>query len=117
MARLIGCAETETGATAIIDFMPPTDGTDLVRIVTAESGRVTFQTEFVVRFNTQRKPTHPVVSKLTTQARALAKADGIFRAQLLALFVSLPFAIRDQRPYCSSLTFSIQSTGLPFNAS
>jgi hypothetical protein len=83
--RALRCHETafeiETGAAAIIDFMPPTNGTDLVRSVTDESGRVTFQTEFVARFDT------------------------------------LPFTIRDQRPYCSSLTFSIQSTGLPFSAS
>jgi hypothetical protein len=38
-------------AAAIIDFMPPADGANLVRIVSGESGRVTFQTEFVVRFN------------------------------------------------------------------
>jgi GH15 family glucan-1,4-alpha-glucosidase len=43
--------ETETGRAAVIDFMPPADGTDLVRIVTGRSGRVVFQTELVVRFN------------------------------------------------------------------
>jgi hypothetical protein len=34
-----------------IDFMPPADGADLVRIVMGQSGRVAFQTELVVRFN------------------------------------------------------------------
>ena len=43
--------ETETGRAAIIDFMPPADGADLVRIVIGRSGRVAFQTELVVRFN------------------------------------------------------------------
>jgi len=43
--------QTETGRAAIIDFMPPADGTDLVRIVIGRSGSVKFHTEFVVRFN------------------------------------------------------------------
>jgi GH15 family glucan-1,4-alpha-glucosidase len=43
--------ETDTGSAAIIDFMPPADGADLVRIVAGCSGRVIFQTELVLRFN------------------------------------------------------------------
>jgi GH15 family glucan-1,4-alpha-glucosidase len=43
--------QTETGCAAIIDFMPPADGADLVRIVTGRWGRVVFRTELVVRFN------------------------------------------------------------------
>ena len=43
--------ESETGSAVIIDFMPPADGADLVRIVTGRSGRMVFQTEFVLRFN------------------------------------------------------------------
>jgi GH15 family glucan-1,4-alpha-glucosidase len=43
--------QTETGCAAIVDFMPPADGADLVRIVIGRSGRVVFQTELVVRFN------------------------------------------------------------------
>jgi GH15 family glucan-1,4-alpha-glucosidase len=43
--------ETETGCATVIDFMPPADGADLVRIVVGRSGRVVFQTELVVRFN------------------------------------------------------------------
>jgi GH15 family glucan-1,4-alpha-glucosidase len=43
---------TETGSAAIVDFMPPADGTaDLVRIVIGRSGQVVFHTEFVARFN------------------------------------------------------------------
>src|ERR1700739_699595 len=38
---------TETGRAAIVDFMPPADGADLVRIVVGRSGRVVFQTELV----------------------------------------------------------------------
>jgi GH15 family glucan-1,4-alpha-glucosidase len=40
--------QTETGQAAIIDFMPPADGADLVRIVIGRSGCVNFHTEFVV---------------------------------------------------------------------
>jgi GH15 family glucan-1,4-alpha-glucosidase len=43
--------ETETGRAAIVDFMPPADGANLVRIVVGRSGRVVFQTELVLRFN------------------------------------------------------------------
>jgi GH15 family glucan-1,4-alpha-glucosidase len=43
--------QTETGRAAVIDFMPPADGADLVRIVVGHSGCVDFHTEFVVRFN------------------------------------------------------------------
>jgi GH15 family glucan-1,4-alpha-glucosidase len=43
--------QTETGSAVVIDFMPPVDGADLVRIVVGRSGRVVFQTELVVRFN------------------------------------------------------------------
>ncbi len=43
--------ETETGSATIVDFMPPADGADLVRIVMGRSGRVAFHTELVPRFN------------------------------------------------------------------
>jgi GH15 family glucan-1,4-alpha-glucosidase len=43
--------QTDTGRATIVDFMPPADGADLVRIATGRSGRVAFQTELVVRFN------------------------------------------------------------------
>ena len=43
--------QTETGCAAIVDFMPPADGADLVRIVVGRSGRVLFRTELVIRFN------------------------------------------------------------------
>ena len=43
--------ETDTGCAVIIDFMPPADGANLVRIVAGRSGRVVLQTELVVRFD------------------------------------------------------------------
>src|SRR5580693_8225959 len=42
--------QTETGCAAILDFMHPADGADLVRIVTGRSGSVDFRTELVARF-------------------------------------------------------------------
>jgi hypothetical protein len=47
---LIGDCKTAASA-AVIDFMPPGDGADLVRIVIGRSGRMVFRTELVVRFN------------------------------------------------------------------
>jgi len=43
--------EAEGGRAALIDFMPPGDGSHLIRIVVGLHGRVAFRTEFVVRFN------------------------------------------------------------------
>jgi GH15 family glucan-1,4-alpha-glucosidase len=54
--------ETETGRAAIVDFMVLGETANLVRIVTGRTGRVDFQTEFVVRFN--YGATVPWVSRL-----------------------------------------------------
>ena len=43
--------ETATGRAAVVDFMPPAQRGNLVRIIAGRSGRVDFGTEFVVRFN------------------------------------------------------------------
>ena len=43
--------ETDSGCAVIIDFMPPADGANLLRIVAGRSGRVVLQTELVVRFD------------------------------------------------------------------
>jgi GH15 family glucan-1,4-alpha-glucosidase len=43
--------QSETGSAVLVDFMPPADGADLVRIVVGLSGRVDFRTEYVARFN------------------------------------------------------------------
>jgi GH15 family glucan-1,4-alpha-glucosidase len=43
--------KTESGRAVIVDFMPPADGAELVRIVVGRSGRVDFRTEFVARFD------------------------------------------------------------------
>jgi GH15 family glucan-1,4-alpha-glucosidase len=41
---------TKTGSASLVDFMPPGDRADLVRILVGRQGRV-FRAEFVVRFN------------------------------------------------------------------
>jgi GH15 family glucan-1,4-alpha-glucosidase len=43
--------QVESGSAAVIDFMPPADGADLIRIIAGRSGRVVFQTELLARFN------------------------------------------------------------------
>jgi GH15 family glucan-1,4-alpha-glucosidase len=58
--------QTETGCAAILDFMHPADGADLVRIVTGRSGSVDFRTELVARFG--YGATIPWVSRLDDEA-------------------------------------------------
>lgn len=44
--------ETSEGAATLIDFMPPRDGAaDLVRLVVGRRGRMTFDVDFVARFD------------------------------------------------------------------
>jgi GH15 family glucan-1,4-alpha-glucosidase len=43
--------QTATGCAAVIDFMPPQVGSNLVRMVVGLSGNVAFRTELVMRFN------------------------------------------------------------------
>jgi hypothetical protein len=43
--------ETDTGCVAVIDFMPPGDAANLVRIVIGRSGRVIFRSELLARLN------------------------------------------------------------------
>lgn len=43
--------QTSTGRAAVIDFMPPLVGSNVVRVVLGLSGSVAFRTEIVMRFN------------------------------------------------------------------
>jgi hypothetical protein len=43
--------KTESGSAVILDFMPPADGAELVRIVVGRSGLLDFRTEYVARFD------------------------------------------------------------------
>ena len=62
--------ETDDGAVTVIDFMPPRgNNSDIVRLVRGDKGRVTMQTELVLRFDYGR--TVPWVTRLP---------DGTFRA-------------------------------------
>jgi len=70
--------QTETGNAAVIDFMPPGDGAEVVRIVVGRSGRVEFRTEIVVRFN--YGATVPWVSRLED-----GTIDGIAGPERLVL--------------------------------
>src|SRR5262249_31597285 len=75
--------QTASGSAAIVDFMPPGDGTDLVRVVIGRSGRVEFRTELVVRFN--YGATVPWVNRLDDGA-----LDAIAGPDRLVLRTSVP---------------------------
>jgi GH15 family glucan-1,4-alpha-glucosidase len=75
--------QTASGSAAIVDFMPPGDGTDLVRVVIGRSGRVEFRTELVVRFN--YGATVPWVSRRDDGA-----LDAIAGPERLVLRTSVP---------------------------
>ena len=77
--------ETESGRAAILDFMPPGDGADLVRIVVGRSGRVDFRTEYVARFN--YGATVPWVRRLYDGAiSAVAGPERLILRSPLALY-------------------------------
>jgi GH15 family glucan-1,4-alpha-glucosidase len=67
--------ETGTGRAAVIDFMPPLDGANLVRIVVGRSGRVAFRTEFVARFDYGASV--PWVSRLEDAINAIAGPERL----------------------------------------
>jgi len=77
--------QTETGSAAVIDFMPPADGADLVRIVVGRSGRVVFKTELAVRFNYGAAV--PWVNRLDDGSiNAIAGPERILLRTLVALY-------------------------------
>lgn len=77
--------ETETGRAAVVDFMTPTDGANLVRIVVGRSGRVQFRTELIMRFNYGE--TVPWVTRLDDGAlSAIAGPDRLVLRTPVALY-------------------------------
>jgi len=77
--------KTESGRAAILDFMPPADGAELVRIVVGRSGRVDFRTEFVARFD--YGSTVPWISRLYDGAiSAVAGPERLVLRSSVALF-------------------------------
>jgi GH15 family glucan-1,4-alpha-glucosidase len=77
--------QTETGNAAVIDFMPPGDGAEVMRIVVGRSGRVEFRTEIVVRFN--YGATVPWVSRLEDGAiNAIAGPERLVLRTPAALY-------------------------------
>jgi len=75
--------KTQKGNASVIDFMPFSDGAELVRMVVGRSGRVEFRTEIVVRFN--YGATVPWVSRL-----ADGTIDAIAGPERLVLRTSAP---------------------------
>jgi GH15 family glucan-1,4-alpha-glucosidase len=82
--------QTETGSAAVIDFMLPGDGAQVVRIVVGRSGRVEFRTEIVMRFN--YGATVPWVSRLED-----GTIDGIAGPERLVLRTPAPLYGEDLR--------------------
>ena len=76
--------QTDGGRAAIVDFMPPGEGEDLVRIVAGRSGRVDFRTEYLARFN--YGATVPWVSRLFDGAiSAVAGPERLILRSQIAL--------------------------------
>ena len=76
--------KTESGRAVILDFMPPADGAELVRIVVGRSGRVDFRTEYVARFDFCS--TVPWISGLSDgEIRAVAGPERLFLRSSVAL--------------------------------
>jgi hypothetical protein len=87
--------QTETGRAAIVDFMPPADGADLVRIVMGRSGRVDFRTEYVARFNYGatvpwvRRFYHGAISAVAGPERLVLRSQVALRGDALAAMEDL----------------------------
>ncbi|MGA8320111.1 MAG: glycoside hydrolase family 15 protein [Xanthobacteraceae bacterium] len=82
--------ETDTGSAVIVDFMPPSDGANLIRIVTGLSGYVDFCFEFVARFD--YGATVPWVSRVED-----GTIDAIAGPERLVLRASVPLCGEDFR--------------------
>ena len=109
--------QTETGRAAILDFMPPADGADLVRIVMGRSGRVDFRTEYVARFN--YGATVPWVRRLYDGAiSAVAGPERLVLRSQVALYgedhkTVGDFTIEDGQSVAFVLSYGASFQGLP----
>src|SRR5271165_2201491 len=109
--------QTETGRAAVLDFMPPADGADLVRIVMGRSGRVDFRTEFVARFN--YGSTIPWVRRLYDGAiSAVAGPERLVLRSQVALFgedlkTVGEFTVEDGQSVAFVLSYGASFQGLP----
>jgi len=113
--------QTDSGPATIIDFMPPSDGAHLVRIVTGQSGRVDFRTEFAVRFN--YGATVPWVNRLDDGAiRALAGPERVVLRTPVALcgedlktIGEFPVEAGQSVPFVLSHGSSLEDLGSPID--
>ncbi len=109
--------QTETGRAVILDFMPPADGADLVRIVMGRSGRVDFRTEYVARFN--YGATVPWVRRLYDGAiSAVAGPERLVLRSQVALYgedhkTVGDFTIEDGQSVAFVLSYGASFQGLP----
>ena len=97
--------KTDTGSAVIVDFMPPSDGANLIRIVTGLSGCVDFCSELVARFD--YGATVPWVSRVED-----GTIDAIAGPERLVLRTSAPLYGEDFRTVAD---FTVQAgQSVPF---
>jgi GH15 family glucan-1,4-alpha-glucosidase len=98
--------ETESGTAVVVDFMPPGNAAaDVVRIVMGRSGRVTFHTELMIRFD--YGSTVPAVTR--TESGAL---DAIAGPERLILRTSVELRGEDDKTIGEFSVEAGQSTSL-----
>src|SRR5262249_56591619 len=113
--------QPETGCAASVDFMPPADGADLVRIVIGRSGRVEFRTELVMRFN--YGATVPWVSRLDDGAlnaiagpeRLVLRTPAALRGEDLKTLGEVTVEVGQCVPFVLSYGLSFQNPPPPID--
>jgi GH15 family glucan-1,4-alpha-glucosidase len=114
--------ETDTGRAAVIDFMPTTEGSHLVRIVFGRRGRVALRTELVMRLN--YGATVPWVDRLDDGAlnaiagaeRLVLRSPAALRGEDLQTVGEFSVAAGECVPFVLSYGSSFQDPPAPIDA-
>jgi GH15 family glucan-1,4-alpha-glucosidase len=114
--------ETDTGRVSVIDFMPTTEGSHLVRIVFGRRGRVALRTELVMRLN--YGATVPWVDRLDDGAlnamagpeRLVSRSPAALRGEDLQTIGEFSVAVGECVPFVLSYGSSFQGPPAPIDA-
>jgi GH15 family glucan-1,4-alpha-glucosidase len=114
--------ETDTGRVSVIDFMPTTEGSHLVRIVFGRRGRVALRTELVMRLN--YGATVPRVDRLDDGAlnamagpeRLVLRSPAALRGEDLQTIGEFSVAVGECVPFVLSYGSSFQGPPAPIDA-
>jgi GH15 family glucan-1,4-alpha-glucosidase len=114
--------ETDTGRVSVIDFMPTTEGSHLVRIVFGRRGRVALRTELVMRLN--YGATVPWVDRLDDGAlnamagpeRLVLRSPAALRGEDLQTIGEFSVAVGECVPFVLSYGSSFQGPPAPIDA-